>query len=99
MRPTPTNPSTGCVIKPCGPAKAGHYVRLSLNEWIRHALSGGNPHALHLQVLLDHLLPALAAETGPLVAAERRQIAHRAIGVDPHRSGLELVGHLERPTH
>src|SRR5215510_7864162 len=86
MRPTPTNPSTWSLMSP-------------LNKRIRHALRGGDPHALHLQILLDHLLPALASEARSLVAAEGRQITHGAIGVDPHRSRLELLGHLERPAH
>ena len=35
------------------------------------------------------MLAVLAAEAAALVAAERRHVADRAIGVDPHRAGRE----------
>src|SRR5262245_30794224 len=71
MRPTPTNPSS-CAIRS---------VSLSLNEGIRNVLRRRYPHALHLQILLDHFLTALAPQSRSLVSAERRQITDRSIRV------------------
>src|SRR5690606_2092746 len=55
--------------------------------------------ALGLQVFADHFLPALASNAAALVTAERRHVAHRAVGVHPYRAGLQLLGHAERPAH
>ena len=55
------------------PAKAGHYRCTNYrSERIRHFGRRRDPDALRLQIFLDHLLAALAAEAGALVAAERR---------------------------
>src|SRR6188474_335056 len=97
MRPTPTNPNTCSLICPRYSAQLPSYLatQLPLYERIRHRRRGGNPHAFHLQVFLDHVLTALAPDAGALVSAKRREIAHGAIRVDPHRTRLESVGHRQ----
>src|SRR5919106_4908978 len=67
------------------------------NERVRHVAACVDPHALLLQVLADRAEPALAPDARALVAAERRHVAHRPVGVDPHGAGLEALGHGERP--
>src|SRR4051812_24931919 len=50
---------------------------------------------LDLQVLVDALLAALAAEAGSLHAAERRRgVGHHAL-VEPDHAGLQLLAHAE----
>src|SRR4029434_6166899 len=101
MRPTPTNPNTCSLICPRYSAQLPSYLatQLPLYERIRHRRRGGNPHAFHLQVFLDHVLTALAPDAGALVSAKRREIAHGAIRGDPKRTRLESVGHRQRPAH
>ncbi|MPM88158.1 hypothetical protein SDC9_135259 [bioreactor metagenome] len=57
---------------------------------------GGDPDALGLQVFLDCLHATLAPEAAALVAAKRRGEAGGAVVVDPYRSGLKVVAHVER---
>lgn len=45
--------------------------RLTHHERIGHFGCGGNPNAFSLQVFVDHLLAAFAADAGAFVTAER----------------------------
>src|SRR5687768_10083181 len=57
----------------------------------------GDADVLRLQVLLDALRAALAAEAGVLHAAERgRRVRHDAL-VQADHAGLQALGHRERP--
>src|SRR6185503_4580115 len=99
--PTPVHSSVLAIPPSYAVTQLPSYLatQLPLYERIRHRRRGGNPHAFHLQVFLDHVLTAIAPDAGALVSAKRREIAHGAIRVDPHRTRLESVGHRQRPAH
>src|SRR5262249_58373297 len=69
------------------------------DEGVAAARAVVDPHALGLQVALHGLCPVLAPEAGGLVAAERHQEAHRAIGVHPHRAGADALGYRGGSLH
>src|SRR5262249_39085632 len=48
-----------------------------------------------LRVLLERVVPALAPESGFLVAAEREARVIEVVGVDPHRPGLQRLRRSE----
>src|SRR6185437_8683391 len=68
---------------------------LALNEGVRDLADRVNPDALFLEVFADRREPALTPNAGPLVAAEGRKVAYRAISVDPDRARLEPLSHGE----
>src|SRR5262249_7903194 len=73
--------------------------KLTLNDRIRNFGCGGDPDALHLQILFQHLLAVFAPDSRALVAAKRRQVADRPVRVDPDGAGPQTVGHEQRAAH
>src|ERR1700691_5932291 len=69
--------------------------RLALDEGIGDFADRIDPHALFLEIFADRRQAALAPDAGALVAAERREIADRAIGVDPDGASLQPLRHGE----
>src|SRR5437879_11990511 len=54
-----------------------------------------DPGRLDLGELVEGVQGLVAADTGLLVAAERRGDVAAVVGVDPHRAGTQALGELE----
>src|SRR4029077_2043334 len=69
--------------------------KLALNERVRDLADRIDPHALFLEVFADRRETALAPNPRTLIAAKRRKVARRPIGVDPDRARLQALSHGE----
>src|ERR1700722_7682120 len=75
------------------------HTRLSHYERIWRVARDIDPNALGLQIVANGVDAALASDSGSLVTAEWRHIAHGAIGVHPHGPCFQTLGHHQRATN
>src|SRR5690606_30329521 len=74
-------------------------VPLAHGEGVGHIEGGRYPDAFGLEIGPDRILSVLMADAAAFMAAERRHIRYRSVGIDPDRPGLQPLRHREGAAH